>query len=556
MSSDTASPLFSDRPIRPLPKRRLRERLSPEVADSIQYPPAPRVVAPLFQYPYPLRDEEPEPTSTSRDRKFEAGLRSGRNGTGVDDVDIQESRSGVAGRGGSGHGGRSARTPPAAEHGRHTNSQLALSAASSVDGYDLLENTNNKKKRKIPTAGDAALNSMHTISDTATGGGAPLSGASSSADSRNEALSSTSTPYYGSGSFASGSPNVPGPGRGRYGRLRSSRSPLRPLSDSTNSWAGRNGKMRPGQWTSSAAENTGIISTAIANAEKLPQHGQENMSLLHQPVSTKHSPAFTQFTFTCDSQVPGSLAWPGSDRRTTTPGVQQPPSRAGNEGWQRGNHAVSNGQNSPSETQVHESGHREGVAKNGAVAQNQAGTTQKTLRRSAAKEYAAAAKARRRETLLYNRRHPPKPEEIWICDFCEYEAIFGRPPEALVRQYEIADRKQRQLEQQRRAQWERMKKGKHKGKKHSKPPAKSSNQAQDPHQADGTHGGPINSNCSQGTQSEEGYCEEEEYDDEDYGPDDEIPSLESRLGDVVQQNITGSYPMGDSFGTLRVVPKG
>jgi hypothetical protein len=269
------------------------------------------------------------------------------------------------------------------------------------------------------------------------------------------------------------------------------------------------------------------------------------MSLLHQPLSTKRSPASTQFTFTCGSQVPGSLAWPGSDRRTTAPGVQRTPSRPGNESWQRGNQAVPTGQNSPSESQVPESGHGEGVTKNGPGAQNQAGTTQKTSRRSAAKEYAAAAKARRRETLLYNRRHPPKPEEIWICDFCEYEAIFGRPPEALVRQYEIADRKQRQLEQQRRVQWERMKKGKHKGKKHSKLPAKASNQAQDPHQAAGTHGGPINSNYSQGTQSEEGYCEEEEYDDEDYDPDDEIPPLESDLGDVVQQDIIPAPPMGD-----------
>ncbi|KAK0633243.1 hypothetical protein B0T14DRAFT_533482 [Immersiella caudata] len=526
MSSDTASSLFSDRPIRPLPKRRLRERLSPEVADSIQYPPAPRVVAPLFQYPYPLRDEESDPASASRDRNPEAGLRSGRSGAGVDDDGNQELRPGVGGRGAPGQDGRLARTPPATEQGRHTNSQLALSAASSVDGYDLLENTNNKKKRKIPSAGDAALNSLRMMSDAAAGGSAPLSGASPSTDSRGEALSSASTPYYGSGSFASSSPNVPGPGRGRYGRLRSSRSPLRPLSDSTNNWAGRNGKVRSSQWASSAAENTGIISTAIANAEKLPQHGQENMSLLHQPLSTKRSPASTQFTFTCDSQVPGSLAWPGSDRRPTIPGVQQTSGRPANETWQRGNQAAPTGQNSPSGSQAPDSVQKEGVTKNGTSAQNQAGAAQKTSRRSAAKEYAAAAKARRRETLLYNRRHPPKPEEIWICDFCEYEAIFGRPPEALVRQYEIADRKQRQLEQQRRAQWERMKKGKHKGKKHSKLPTKASNQAQDSHQTADIHGGPPNSNYSQGTQSEEGYCEEDEYDDEEYDPDDEIPPLE------------------------------
>lgn len=294
------------------------------------------------------------------------------------------------------------------------------------------------------------------------------------------------------------------------------------------------------------AENTGIISTAIANAEKLPQHGQENMSLLHQQISTKRSPASTQFTFTCDSQVPGSLAWPGSDRRAAIP-AQQTPGRPGNENWQRGSQAAQPNHISPAGSQATETVQKEGAAKNGTNAQNQPAPAQKTSRRSAAKEYAAAAKARRRETLLYNRRHPPKPEEIWICHFCEYESIFGQPPEALVRQYEIADRKQRQLEQQRRAQWERMKKGKHKGKKHSKLPAKTSNSTQDPNQASGIQDGPSNSNYSQGTQSEEGYCEEgdEEDYDEDYDPDDEIPPLGDELGHIVQQGNIPVPPAGD-----------
>ena len=57
---------------------------------------------------------------------------------------------------------------------------------------------------------------------------------------------------------------------------------------------------------------TGIISNAIANAGKHPPQGQENVSLLQQHSSvTKPMPASTQFTFTCDSQVPGTLQWPG-----------------------------------------------------------------------------------------------------------------------------------------------------------------------------------------------------------------------------------------------------
>lgn len=57
----------------------------------------------------------------------------------------------------------------------------------------------------------------------------------------------------------------------------------------------------------------GIISNAIANAEKHPKlQDQANVSLLQQHnASNKTRPASTQFTFTCDSQVPGSLQWPG-----------------------------------------------------------------------------------------------------------------------------------------------------------------------------------------------------------------------------------------------------
>uniref|UniRef100_A0A8H7TU31 Uncharacterized protein n=1 Tax=Bionectria ochroleuca TaxID=29856 RepID=A0A8H7TU31_BIOOC len=58
MSSDTMPNLFPDRPIRPLPKRRLRERLSPQVAESIKYPPSMLNSVPLFQYPCSSKEEE------------------------------------------------------------------------------------------------------------------------------------------------------------------------------------------------------------------------------------------------------------------------------------------------------------------------------------------------------------------------------------------------------------------------------------------------------------------------------------------------------------------
>lgn len=249
------------------------------------------------------------------------------------------------------------------------------------------------------------------------------------------------------------------------------------------------------------------------------------MSLLQQQMSMKRSPASTQFTFTCGSQVPG-VAWPHSERGS---GVEARPTTAGRpaaDGWSRGASSSQIAQAPPATPQVG-SAIKDTPSKGSVAGQGSPPASQKQSQRSLAREYNAAAKARRRDTQLYNKRHPPKPDEIWICHFCEYESIFGHPPEALVRQYEIKDRKQRQLEQQRRAQWERMKKGKHKGKKNSKLPAKS-NTAHDPHHTTGNHGAPMHSNHSQGTQSEE-YYDDEEYDEEEYDPEDDVP-LETQFG--------------------------
>lgn len=164
---------------------------------------------------------------------------------------------------------------------------------------------------------------------------------------------------------------------------------------------------------------------------------------------------------------------------------------------------------------------KEAPSRSGTGGQSQhTAPTQKTSRRSATKEYLAAARARRRETQLYNRRHPPKPEDMWICHFCEYEWIFGHPPEALVRAYEIKERKQRQLEEQRRAQWERMKKGKHKGRKNSKLPAKNSHVAHDSHHHG--DGGVVNGgHYDHGDQGDE-YYDDEYYEDEDYDAEEEV----------------------------------
>ncbi|KAH0398145.1 hypothetical protein KCU89_g7544, partial [Aureobasidium melanogenum] len=56
---------------------------------------------------------------------------------------------------------------------------------------------------------------------------------------------------------------------------------------------------------------------------------------------------------------------------------------------------------------------------------------------------------------------------MWICEFCEYEDIWGVRPEALIRQYEIKDRKERQKAEERRRLLEKAKQKNRKGKKNN-----------------------------------------------------------------------------------------
>ncbi|KAK4459064.1 hypothetical protein QBC42DRAFT_254747 [Cladorrhinum samala] len=526
MSADAAPTLFPNRPIRPLPKRRLRERLPPEVAESIEYPPVPQRISPLFSYNIPSVDESVSSgtgTGSALPREVVADLARQTRAIGLgsenDRAGNSAPRVNNSNRPQLDTSGRLLSSTPTLDQ----DDFAPLSYPSSPDGYDSFENANNKKKRKIPTAVEGGV---HIANDSLLSAGL-LNRAGQATEAQGQSSTPSSSPYYspyyGSGSFGSGAQNVAGPGRGRYGRAKSGRSPLRTLSDSTNSWAGRNSKLRPGPWTPGSNESPGIISTAIANAEKLTRHqGQENISLLHQQLNTKRSEASTQFTFTCDSQVP--VSWPGPDRRIALPPDQQQSAgiRQGKESWSRAPHSLHAGQPAPLMPQTVGMEAHEAVTKVGPGNHAQPPPPPpppKGSRRSPTKEFLAAAKARRRERQLYNKRNPPKPEDIWICHFCEYEDIFGHPPEALVRSYEIKDRKQRQLEQQRRAQWERMKKGKHKGKKNSKLPTKNNNAVQDSQSLD-SHGVPLN-HYGQETQDDEFY-DEDDYEEEDYEPDDEV----------------------------------
>lgn len=132
-------------------------------------------------------------------------------------------------------------------------------------------------------------------------------------------------------------------------------------------------------------------------------------------------------------------------------------------------------------------------------------TTRRQGRRSLDKELKAAARNRRRSATEHNHNNPPKLEDIWICEFCEYEAIFGEPPRALIRAYELQDRRVRQEEADRRRLLERAKAKARKGKKAGKAAAKGSVATQ-PHaeHVDEQSNRSVRSATGHSTQSEDG----------------------------------------------------
>jgi hypothetical protein len=147
----------------------------------------------------------------------------------------------------------------------------------------------------------------------------------------------------------------------------------------------------------------------------------------------------------------------------------------------------------------------------------------KKSRRRPGNEYLIAARQRREQQKWRNDHHPIPKEDQWTCEFCEYEQIFGTPPVALIKQYEIKDRHARKQEAERRRLLEKAKMKGRKGKKGNKAASKANPAAQDRNTQRAQQ--PVSMNPShsqsQDTQSEDYY--EDEYDDE-YAQDDALPS--------------------------------
>ncbi|KAJ5354010.1 hypothetical protein N7541_006574 [Penicillium brevicompactum] len=466
---DTPSTIYPDRLIRPLPRRTLRSRLSSDAADTIYYPPTP----PASQIFYGVSADSEEAVNESKvyvqqtveteyspevdTHSFETAV---ELESGDEDGPVMVRRSGVR---------RSSLSPSPSSNG-HPNfpadAPQAKSSSSGPDGYDAFENTNNKKKRKIPTPGN--LGGHHSALSPEF---ASMGCASSTPAPPPPPPESTGT-YYGNGNPASplGS-GISGSGRGRLGRpvvRSSSRTPL--SANAQNGWmhtrapSRREGLMSSPD-PSAESSDQGIISTAIANATlSSPPRGPSNVSLLEQENTT---PTKTQFTFTCESDSSKGMAM---QRNFSIPN-RSPTSPLGPASQKQRGIPTQAAQTSPNmgANMSHDPPGTQPAAQNGEP------PVVPKKKRSPASVYAMSARQRKIQQQYTNLHHPPSLEDIWICEFCEYESIFGRPPEALIRQYEMKDRKERKrLAEKKRL----LEKAKMKGRKTKKATKNASKNAQ------------------------------------------------------------------------------
>lgn len=135
-----------------------------------------------------------------------------------DELDSAEDSSPVALRRASSYRS-SPRSPRSARHARYGSN--AKGSISGPDGYEAFENTNNKKKRKIPTSGSLSLHHSALTSDLAH------LGISANHDGGGD-------DYAGQGGAQQSALGVQGAGRGHYARRGSGRRPLGPSMNGPN----------------------------------------------------------------------------------------------------------------------------------------------------------------------------------------------------------------------------------------------------------------------------------------------------------------------------------
>lgn len=241
--SPTMSPIYPDRPIRPLPKRSLRERMSSEAPDktsshpmahyprkSSTYVPYSKTIAerdgPMMRnvlseinraIPQAQKQMAEEEKAAYRFRGNE--INSEEEGDD-DDIGVNYRHQDSSRRGNG------------TIKGHHYDAEKSHSASSndSADGYESFENTNNKKKRKIPTSGNLPASMSASLSQDLANMG--ISNDEESVDRADDGVSH----YYSTGTGVNLNGNgISSAARGRYGKPSRRDTPGRvPLHSSMN----------------------------------------------------------------------------------------------------------------------------------------------------------------------------------------------------------------------------------------------------------------------------------------------------------------------------------
>jgi hypothetical protein len=213
------------------------------------------------------------------------------------------------------------------------------------------------------------------------------------------------------------------------------------------------------------------------------------VSLLQQEAA-KNSANKTQFTFTCGSDSANKMVWPGQENGP----YPQPPGAYPTSNTSASAHpqtararppvrpdapmvSTQGTQTSPRMNGTHApAASRNAPPQKGAQPQQQQAPPPPKPKRSAGKLYKHAANKRRIQQEYANFHNPPK--DPWICEFCEFEDIFGYKPMALIRQYERKDRQERKRLAEKRRLLEKARMKGRKGKKASKKAQNNANNAQ------------------------------------------------------------------------------
>lgn len=252
-SPDTASPIYPERAIRPLPRSRLKSKLSPGQAETLVFPPEPPPVSPTLNFSLSMQAHEQEETRlmTNGEPRYPYDYENvqrrhhqhqphsshctcGEDGdSGEDEVEFDHpdyrystppTVNGVAAKPMDSlqrrlvEASRSSSKPPPPG-----------SVASSADGYESFENTSNKKKRKIPLSGTSSMHQSQLSAEMAS-----MGINSGQADGVTEDVNGGAQQQYsqnGNGTSPGSGTGISGAGRGRYGRQDG--RVRRPLGSST-----------------------------------------------------------------------------------------------------------------------------------------------------------------------------------------------------------------------------------------------------------------------------------------------------------------------------------